>query len=73
MAQQLPPLSKFSGERNDGDMDTFQEWIEQFEMIASICGWSAQAKLVNLVTRLRGQAYAFFRSCSTQNKTSYAL
>ena len=73
MAQRLPPLSKFSGERNDGDMDTFQEWIEQFEMIASICGWSAQAKLVNLVTRLRGQAYAFFRSCSTQNKTSYAL
>ena len=47
MAQQLPPLSKFSGERNDGDMDTFQEWIEQFEMIASICGWSVQAKLVN--------------------------
>ena len=38
MAQQLPPLSKFSGEINDGDMDTFQEWIEQFEMIASICG-----------------------------------
>ena len=73
MAQQLPPLSKFSGERNDGDMDTFQEWIEQFEMIASICGWSVQAKLVNLVTRLRGQAYAFFRSCSIQIKTSYAL
>ena len=38
MAQQLPPLSMFSGERNDGDMDTFQEWIEQFEMIANICG-----------------------------------
>ena len=73
LAQQLPPLSKFSGERNDGDMDTFQEWIEQFEMIVSVCGWSAQAKLVNLVTRLRGQAYAFFWSCSTQNKTSYAL
>ena len=73
LAQQLPLLSKFSGERNNGDMDTFQEWIEQFEMIASICGWSAQARLVNLVTRLRGQAYAFFHSCSTQNKTSYAL
>ena len=54
-------------------MDTFQEWIEQFEMIASVCGWSAQAKLVNLVTRLQGQAYAYFHSCSTQNKTSYAL
>ena len=63
----------FSGERNNGDMDTFQEWIEQFEMIASVCGWSARAKLINLVTRLRGQAYAFFRSCSMQNKTRYAL
>ena len=60
LAQQLPPLPKFSGEMNDGDMDTFQDWFEQFEMIASVCGWSTQAKLVNLVTRLRGQAYAFF-------------
>ena len=60
LAQQLPPLPKFSGERNDGDMETFQDWLEQFEMIANICGWSPQAKLVNLVTRLRGQAYAFF-------------
>ena len=42
-------------------------------MIANICGWSLQAKLVNLVTRLRGQAYAFFRSCTIQQKTSYVL
>ena len=73
LAQQLPPLPKSSGERNDGDMETFQDWLEQFEMIANICGWSLQAKLVNLVTRLRGQAYAFFRSCTIQQKTSYVL
>ena len=66
LAQQLPLLPKFSGEMKDGDMDTFQDWYEQFEMIASVCGWTAQAKLVNLVTRLRGQ---FF--CTTQQKTSY--
>ena len=60
LAQQLPLLPKFSGERNDGDMETFQDWLEQFEMIANICGRSPQAKLVNLVTRLQGQAYAFF-------------
>ena len=70
LAQQLPPLPKFSGEINDGDVDTFQDWLEQFEMIANVCGWSPQAKLVNLVTRLRGQAYAFFCSCTTQQKTS---
>ena len=60
LAQQLPPLPKFSGERNDGDMETFQDWLEQFGMIANVCGWSPQVKLVNLVTRLCGQAYAFF-------------
>ena len=54
-------------------MDTFQDWLEQFEMIANVCGWSPQARLVNLVTRLEGQPYAFFCSCTTQQKTSYAL
>ena len=74
LAQQLPPLPKFSGgEVNNGGMDTFQDWLEQFEMIANVCGWSPQARLVNLVTRLEGQAYAFFRSCTTQQKTSCAL
>ena len=28
LAQQLPSLPKFSGERNDGDMETFQDWLE---------------------------------------------
>ena len=42
-------------------------------MIAGVCGWSPQAKLVNLVTRLQAQAYVFFCSCTTQQKTSYAL
>ena len=60
LAQQLPPLSKFSGEMSDGDIETFQDWFKQFEMIAGVCGWIAQAKLVNLVTRLWGQVYAFF-------------
>ena len=74
LVQQLPPLPKFSGgEVNNGGMYTFQDWLEQFEMIAIVCGWSPQARLVNLVTRLEGQAYAFFRSCTTQHKTSYAL
>ena len=39
LAQQLPPLPKFSGESDDGT-DTFQEWLERFEMIANICNWS---------------------------------
>ena len=55
LAQQLPLLPKFSrGEVNNGGMDAFQDWLEHFEMIASVCGWSPQARLVNLVIRLEG-------------------
>ena len=48
-----------SGEDFDSDGETFLEWVEQFELVAGMCGWNDQAKLVNLTTRLRGQAYAF--------------
>ena len=45
-------------------MDIFQDWLEQFELIADVLGWSPQAKLVNFITRLQGQAYSLFRSCT---------
>ena len=75
LAQQLPPLPKFSGESSDGESEikTFQEWLDQFEMVADVCNWSLQAKLVNLITRLSGQAYAFFRSCTVEQHTNYSL
>ena len=62
LAQQLPPLSKFSGEVNDGDLGVsmFEEWLERFELMATALSWSSQAKLVSLITRLHGQAYSFF-------------
>ena len=71
LAQQLPPLTKFNGENCDGEGETFQDWIEQFEMVATVCHWDDQTKLMNLVTRLRGQAYAFFRSCTPQQCMNY--
>ena len=71
LGQQLPPLSKFSGEDLDGDGETFLEWMEQFELVASMCGWNDQAKLVNLTTRLRGQAYAFYRTCTPKQRSQY--
>ena len=40
-------------------MDIFQDWLEQFELVANVLGWSSQAKLVNLITRLQGQANIF--------------
>ena len=30
LGQQLPPVSKFSGEDLEGDKETFHEWVEQF-------------------------------------------
>ena len=35
--------------------------------------WNAQAKLIHLITRLRGEAFNFYRSCSKQQKSSYEL
>ena len=52
LAQQLPPLQKFSGESHGEDGETFQDWKVQFEMVTSICKWDPQMKLANLVTRL---------------------
>ena len=72
LAQNLP---KFSGESSDGGfgMDIFQDWLEQFELIANVLGWSSQAKLVNLITRLQGQDYSLFWSCTMEQRTDYSL
>ena len=65
---QVQPLSKFSGS-NDNKM--FREWHEQFELVATVCGWNYQSKLANLATRLQGQAYAFYHTCTVQQRSSY--
>ena len=48
-------------------------WLEQFEFVANVLGWSSQAKLVNLITRLQGQAYSLFWSCTIEQHTDYSL
>ena len=62
LGQQLPPISKSSGEDLEGHGETFLEWVEQFELVADMCDWNDQAKLViqNLTTHLRGQGYTFY-------------
>ena len=71
LAQQIPPLPKFNGDNQGEEGESFSEWIEQLELIAGTCQWSDQAKLVNLVTSLRGQAYSFYRSCTPDQRASY--
>ena len=59
-AQQIPPMQKFD------------EWLEQFELVAGVCRWDKSTKLVNLVTRLKGEAYGFYKSCIPQQRGSYS-
>ena len=68
----LPPISKFNGETQVENV-TFEEWIDQFEMIATIAHWDECSKLVNLTTSLTGQAYAFYRLCTSQQRTNFSL
>ena len=43
LAQQLPPLPKFSGEVNDGELglSTYEDWLEHFELMATSLRWSS--------------------------------
>lgn len=43
--QQLPPLSKFREQTEEGE--TFKDWLKQFEMVANVCGWSGPTKLAH--------------------------
>ena len=72
MTQQLPPLNKFSGD-GDSSGETIEEWLEQFELVAAVARWDQSAKLANLVTRLKGPAFAFFRSCPIDQRRSYHI
>ena len=69
LANQVPSLAAFSEEDKDGI--TFGDWHEQFELVAGLCGWSDHVKLVNVATRLKGVAYAFYRSCTATQHASY--
>lgn len=64
-------MPRFDGTSN-GDRETIKQWLEQFELVAGACRWDDAAKLVKfLVTRLKGQAYTFYQSCTPQQCTSY--
>lgn len=70
---QIPPIPKFSGEVDNGkgDLENFTDWKERFEMVAEAYHWDKRTKLVNLVTRLCGQAYSFYRSCDGSQRSCY--
>ena len=63
LPQQLPPLLEYSGEDQADTEETFEEWLEQVELVADLLKWDEPTRLVHLVTRLQGQARTFYRSC----------
>ena len=71
LAQQLPPLPKFTGDNLEEDAENIEEWLEQTDLVAQGCGWNEQAKLFSVVARLRGSASGFYRSCTVQQRSSY--
>lgn len=71
LAQQIPRIPKYTGEERQQSGETFEDWREQFEMVATLSGRDEKMKLVNLVTRLQGQAYAFYWSCPLQQRIQY--
>ena len=73
LAHQVLPIPNFSGESSGSEGRIWQEWIDTFELVASECRWSDQANLVNLAMRLKGSAYAFYRSCTAAQHTNYTL
>ena len=71
LAQQLPPIPNFTGDRMDGDGEMFEEWLERLEMVAATCHWDDRTKLGNIATRLRGSASRLYRTCSPQQRSDY--
>ena len=67
VTNQVTPLAAISGKEKDGI--TFE--IGKLELIAGLCGWSDNVKLVIVATRLKGVVYAFYRSCSATQQASY--
>ena len=62
-------VTKFTGEAVGEE--TFEDWLSQFEMAAEVCGWEGKGKLAHLVTRLKGQALSYYRSCPPAEKSAY--
>lgn len=70
LAQQLPSLPNFCGDNIDEDGESFGEWLEHLELVASACHWNDRAKLMNVATRLHGSASRFYRFCTTRQRST---
>ena len=66
----LPQIPNFhGGDQRDGE--TFDDWLDHFEAVASIARWDPSFMLVHLAAALRGNAKSFYRSYTPTQKSSY--
>ena len=70
--QQMPELPKFEGDKS-GETETVEDWLDQLDIMAGVFSWREDAKLMHLVSRLKGAALAYYRTCPPETKRSYAL
>lgn len=70
--QQIPDLPRFEGNKS-GDSDTVEDWLDQLDIAAVAFKWEEEARLAHLVSRLKGAALAYYRSCSFEMRHSYSL
>ena len=69
--QKLPNISMYSGANIVDDDETIEDWLDQFELIADVFGWDDSMRLMHLTTHLKGNALAFYCSCSKMERCSY--
>ena len=56
-AQNLPPLVHFSGEGSLVGDESFDRWLEHFEELAAVAGWSKDHKKYRLKMHLSKSVY----------------
>ena len=61
---QPPPIPRFTGEEELSELESFLDWLEQYEPAAT---------LFNLTTPFRGNTSSFFCSCTREQQSNYKL
>ena len=71
-AQNLPPLIQFSGEGSLVGDESFDRWLEHFEELAAVAGWSEEHKKYWLKMHLSKTAFQTYCMLSKESKQSYS-
>ena len=69
-AQNLPPLIQFSGGGKLVGDESFDRWLEHFEELAAVAGWSEKHKKYRLKMHLSKTAFQTYCTLSKESKQS---